>query len=118
MIKEKWKVVVGYEGIYEVSNHGRVRSLVKKEIIIMSQYTHYKGHKFIYLSKKGRKKFFVHRLVACAFILNPDNKSLVNHIDENKQNNIVTNLEWMTDGENTRYYWARKGIEINNNIPF
>ncbi len=117
MADEEWRVVEKYEGLYEVSSYGQVRSLRNK--IVMKQWIHYKGHKFIYLCNKGRRKFFVHRLVAVAFIPNPNMKLLVNHIDENKANNHISNLEWMTEGENTRYYWSRKGIEINpENKPF
>lgn len=117
---EHWRPVKDYEGQYEVSNHGRVRSFYKGKTVIMKSWKHYKGHLFIYLSKSGeRRKFFVHRLVAVAFIPNPQLKLLVNHIDEVKHNNLVTNLEWMTEGENTRYYWARKGVEINpDNLEF
>lgn len=109
---EQWKKIIGYEGLYEISNHGRVKSLQNKEPLIMKQSTHYKGHKTLYLQiggRKNRKKFFVHRLVACAFIPNPENKPLVNHKDEVKANNIHTNLEWMTDGENTRYSMHLRG---------
>ena len=116
-MEEEWMAIIGYENLYEISNKGQVRSLRNK--IIMKQLTHYKGYKYLYLGNHGRKKFFVHRLVACAFIPNKDNKEIVNHIDENKSNNIITNLEWMTVGENTRYYWEQRGIEINNDdIPF
>lgn len=100
---EKWLPIKGYEGRYEVSDYGRVRSLFKE--IVMQQYKHYKGHMFLslYDHEYGRKKYFVHRLVAMTFISNPENKECVNHKDENKQNNNVSNLEWMTSGENTRY---------------
>lgn len=102
-MKENWLPIKGYEGRYEVSDCGRVRSIFKD--IIMCQSVHYKGHKVIYLSdhEYGRKKYFVHRLVAMAFIPNLENKECVNHKDENKQNNNVSNLEWLTSGENTRY---------------
>ena len=103
-----------------MSNHGNVRSLHRGKVVVLKSWKHYKGHLFLYLCRNGeRKKFFVHRLVAVAFIPNPQMKLLVNHIDEVKHNNIVTNLEWMTEGENTRYYWARKGVEINpDNLEF
>lgn len=115
MPEEEWRVVIDYEGLYEVSNHGKVRSFCRGKNLILKSWKHYKGHLFLYLSKNGeRRKFFVHRLVAVAFIPNPQMKLLVNHIDEVKHNNIVTNLEWMTEGENTRYYFTRRGIVINN----
>lgn len=75
----------------------------------MSQYTHYKGYKFLYLmSETGRIKFFVHRLVAVAFIENPHKKPIVNHIDCNKSNNLLSNLEWMTDSENVNWYFKNR----------
>lgn len=117
-IKEEWRPIAGYEGLYEVSDQGRIRSLCKGKCLISPKIKflqkHYKGHLFIYLYKEGeRKKFFVHRIVAVAFIPNPYMKLLVNHIDEVKHNNAVTNLEWMTEGENIRYYWKMRGVEIN-----
>lgn len=114
-MKEEWKNIAEYEGLYKISNFGRVYSV--KNDIIMKMWLHYKGHKFLYLCKNGRKKFFVHRLVACAFIPNPDNKPLVNHIDCNKANNNVNNLEWNTDAENTQHYFAHKNYP-KDDIPF
>lgn len=102
-MREEWRKINGYESIYEISSLGNVKS-IKSGIGRMKQFTHYKGHLFIFLTKGlRRKKFFVHRLVACAFIPNPENKECVNHKDEDKKNNKVGNLEWMTSGENTRY---------------
>lgn len=104
---EQWIKIKGYEDMYEISNIGRVRSTSKN--IIMRPQIHYKGHLFLHLYKdKVYRKFFIHRLVADHFIPNPDNKEVVNHIDENKKNNNVSNLEWMTSGENTRYYHFMK----------
>lgn len=117
MMTEQWKQIKGYEGLYEISNHGRVRSFHKKPFI-MKQWMHYKGHMFIHLNNMGRRKFFVHRLVALAFIPNPENKDVVNHIDSNKANNLVTNLEWMTGAENTRYYFEGRGILLDDNQEF
>lgn len=118
MSNEVWKKIKGFER-YEVSNLGRVRSRTKGKPLVMKQLTHYKGYKYIYIWNHKKCKFFVHRLVAITFIINPDNKPIVNHIDENKANNHILNLEWMTDGENTRYYWAKRGVEINpSNLEF
>ena len=112
MIDEQWIKIKNYEDFYEISNHGRIRSLSKN--IVMKQMTHYKGYKFVHLYiNKKRKKFFIHVLVASHFIPNPDNKKIVNHIDENKKNNHITNLEWMTSGENTRYYHLMRKKEKN-----
>lgn len=102
-LAEIWKAVDGYEGLYEVSNTGKVRSLYRykrtlKPIISNS------GYERVDLFKnKTRKQFSVHRLVACAFVNNPDNKPFVNHKDENKTNNHSNNLEWVTPEENCVY---------------
>lgn len=100
-MEEIFKPVVGHEKHYIVSNFGRVMSDIK-------------GHGFVEIKgwKDGRgyqrieidhKLYLKHRLVAMAFIPNPENKEQVNHKDENKQNNRVDNLEWMTNAENHNY---------------
>lgn len=103
---EQWKDVVGYEGLYKVSDRGRVCTLKGRKKQLLSPATHYKGHLQLYLYGKTEKpkKFFVHRLVAAAFLAPVEGKDLVNHIDSNKKNNLVSNLEYMTVGENTRHY--------------
>lgn len=98
--KEKWLPVVGYEDLYMVSNYGRIYSIPNDNKVggILKHHVDKKsGYHFIILSK-NHKKFntSVHRLVAIAFIPNPDNKPTVNHIDGNKDNNNVDNLEWAT----------------------
>ena len=92
---EIWKDIPGYEGVYQVSNLGNVKSLPR-------MVSNGKGYLCIELKDKNGKYHFcgVHRLVAVAFIENPDNKPQINHIDGNKKNNIVENLEWCTNGEN------------------
>lgn len=98
--EEKWLPVVGYEDLYEVSNFGRIYSIPNDNKVggILKHHVDKKsGYHFIILSK-NHKKFntSVHRLVAIAFIPNPNNKPTVNHIDGNKDNNNVDNLEWAT----------------------
>ena len=106
---EIFKDIPGYEGLYEVSNYGRVLSLPKgdgngnkyrylKPEVCIKPNTNY--HR-VSLSKDGKvTRFLVHRLVAQVFIENPLNKPMVNHIDNNGENNMVSNLEWCTGKEN------------------
>lgn len=108
-MKEIWKDILGYEGLYQVSNLGNVKSLPKlcghrptKERLVTQ--CEQKKYKRVTLCKNNvLKKVSVHRLVANAFIPNPENKPCVNHKDENPSNNNVENLEWVTCKENTNY---------------
>lgn len=101
MKKEIWRMIPGYEGLYEVSNFGRVRSFLRGKIRKLSNEN---GYMRIILYKNGSiKKFNVHRLVAMAFIPNPDNLPCINHKDENKSNNHVDNLEWCDYTYNNNY---------------
>lgn len=101
---EVWKDVVGYEGKYQVSNQGNVKSLFwhrKKEERLLKLDRDRRGYVTCFLYEDGiRKQFSVHRVVAMAFIPNLDNKSQVNHINGNKADNRVENLEWCTNREN------------------
>lgn len=96
---DEWKEVVGYEGLYKVSDKGEVYTV--KNNIMMKQRK--KGIYYtVNLRKNDKSKnYFVHRLVAIAFIPNPDNKLVVNHIDRNGLNNNIKNLEWVTYSENS-----------------
>ena len=100
MQTENWKDVPNYEGYYQVSNLGRMKSfnLNKETILTKPNYNHYST--IILCKNKIRKSFRIHRLVAICFLPNPENKPQVNHIDGNKCNNTVVNLEWVTSQEN------------------
>lgn len=108
---EKWLDIAGYEGLYQVSSFGRVRAMyrngmrrVLKQQILNASITPY-GYKAIGLSDINGvvRTFLVHRLVAMAFIPNPDNLPVINHKDENKLNNRVDNIEWCTRAYNNTY---------------
>ena len=105
-MEEQWKDIQGYEGLYQVSNLGKVKSLnylhTGKEQILKPGKNN--GYLAVVLCKNGKVKTFkIHRLVATTFISNPLNKPCVNHIDCNPQNNNVDNLEWVTQRENIQY---------------
>ena len=121
MEQELWKDISSFEGLYQISNLGRVKSLEKKRgrnlgviipEIIMKLSLSKRGYPRVQLQKnKFKKTIEVHKLVAGAFIENKYNKPQINHIDGNKKNNHVNNLEWCTNNENQKH--AQK-IGINN----
>lgn len=122
-MKEIWKDIPEYEGLYQISNYGRVKSLnyrrMNKENILKPRVDK-KGYIHYALKKnKMTKEYKAHRLVALMFIPNPCNKKQVNHKDFNKQNNFVDNLEWCTNGENQKHSYKynlnRKNFFKTNN---
>lgn len=124
MNKEIWKDIPNYEGLYQISNLGNVKSLSrykqnhnKKQIVeekIRKNIISKTGYYTCMLNKNGKNKLFkVHRLVALVFIDNPNNLPIVNHIDGNKLNNNYKNLEWCTYSHNNKeaYRLGLKGNE-------
>lgn len=124
---EEWREIPGYDGRYQISNFGRIRSvpyvnyqssshpgiMMKRHIPgkIMSPTNNGNGYMIIALRYKGskRKNHYIHRLVAEAFIPNPDGFAEVNHIDYDKGNNIVTNLEWVSREQNLS--WSKDNMQ-------
>lgn len=128
MNNEIWKPIKGYEGIYEVSNLGRIKSLERKvyadfkfgktrtykERILKPGIVN--GYQQVKLRDNSNKIVYVHRLVAETFINNPNNYKTINHIDGNKQNNCVDNLEWCTQKENVRHAWETGLVDKEKKI--
>ena len=123
-MQEIWKDIKGYEGLYQVSNLGRIKSLSKfvnnnpksskfgyytKERILKTSKSN-NGYLIVHLFKNSKQyTIYIHRLVAITFIPNSNNLLQVDHIDGNKQNNRIDNLEWVTPKENINRAW-RKGL--------
>lgn len=126
---EAWKDIEGYEGIYQISSFGRVKSLsrwrdtrggsgyITKEKI-MSLKTSKSGYLTIGLRSGGKKFYSVHRLVALHFISNKENKPTVNHIDSDKTNNAVSNLEWSTHSEQMQHAVKNDLLEVRGSPKF
>lgn len=99
---EEWRDIAGYEGLYQVSNFGRVKSFHKGKISIMTPYVTPNGYLMVTLHNgKNRKRMTIHRLVAKAFLSNPENFPAVDHKFGNKFDNCAENLEWVSYAENT-----------------
>ena len=125
MTQEIWKEVKGFQGLYEVSNLGRIKQLERmrtgkrsnskmKECI--KKVCHH-AHGYSTVTLMTNKRFLVHRLVAIAFIPNPNNYAEVNHIDWNKKNNSVENLEWCTRKYNLIHAYQNPIVMINAKSP-
>ncbi len=110
---EQWRPVVGYEGCYEVSDAGRIRNQRRKGSIL-KPVKHENGYTFVMLSKNGAKKInSIHRIVAEAFIPNPENKPQVNHKNGIRNDNRLENLEWVTCSENAIHSFRVLGRKPN-----
>ena len=118
MEEEVWKPIKGYEGLYEISNLGRVKSLNYRGTgkgKILKNIEDRKGYLKVCLTKNGRHKIFrVHRLVAEAFIPNPENKPCVDHINTIKNDNRIENLRWVTNKENNNNPLTKKKYSKNH----
>lgn len=121
---EIWKDIENYEGYYQVSNKGRVKSLERDiscrgrkhtlKMLYLKEDVSDSGYKRVTLSKKSvTKRFLTHRLVAKAFLENPENKPFINHIDNNPQNNTIKNLEYVTHSENMLHAQRQKRLHKN-----
>ncbi len=129
MVNEIWKDIEEYEGLYQVSNIGRVKSLYriveggrsKNQVVperILSTPVNSRGYPIVMLRNRGKKKSInVHRLVAMTFIPNPNRLPQVNHRDEDKCNNHVSNLEWCNSQYNNTYGTAQNRSSRTKKIP-
>jgi len=120
---ENWKQINGFIGKYEISNLGRVKSLArvtphghhKKERILKNTLLNTGYYQVNLYSNKGPVKKALHRLIATAFLPNPDNKPYINHIDGNPRNNSLNNLEWCNASENQIHAMAtglnKRGVD-------
>jgi hypothetical protein len=111
---EVWKDIDGYDGKYQVSNYGRIRSTYaenKRRIVILKPMVQKNGYLYVALWKNNKKKNkLIHRLVASLFVDNPNCYTEVNHKDENKENNMANNLEWCAHKDNINYGTCKQKI--------
>lgn len=120
LIPEEWRAIAGYEGMYEISNYGRVKSLARSIVRSNGNPQSFKekllrpglatmGYFTVSLCNLGvHRSFYVHILVATAFIPNPKNLDQVNHKDTIKINNFFLNFEWVSNRENSSHAWLKK----------
>lgn len=121
-MNEEWRDIKGFEGAYQVSNLGRIKRIASSRRYssehIMSPHKVGNGYYSVSLTYKGKKKMLkIHRVVAEAFIPNPNNYPEINHKDENPLNNTVDNLEWCTHLYNSRYGTRGHRIGQSHNKP-
>jgi len=102
-MEEQWKDIIGYEGLYQISNLGSVKSLKYGKERILKPIKKKDGYLTVVLYNGVEKKMYIHRLVAINFIPNENNLQEINHKDENKDNNCVKNLEWTDHITNMQY---------------
>ena len=126
MKNEEWRDVAGYEGRYQVSSMGRVKSLERKDCLgrtvkerVLKPCDNGRGYLYISLSDGTgeHKRHYIHRLVGEAFVSNPLEKEDVNHKDENPSNNHASNLEWLTHKENLNYGMRNERVAKANSKP-
>lgn len=116
---EEWKDIPNYEGYYQASTLGRIKSLWYGKEKILKLNGDGQGYLQVFLCKNGTKKIFkVHKLIALTFLPNPNNFPEVNHKNENRSCNIKTNLEWCTTAYNTRYSQAKRVIQYDKQGNF
>lgn len=113
-MREIWRDIKGYENEYQVNQYGEIRTLkdssvCKANTILKPQISKRNGYVYQMLWKNGKAKLFrVHRIVASAFVDNPNNYKQVNHIDGNKTNNNAENLEWCSQSQNMKHAYKNK----------
>ena len=109
--EEIWKDIEGYDGLYQISDKGRVKSLNFGKEKILKPWKSGCGYLLVDICKNGDKKhYLIHRLVAMTFIPNPQNFTQINHMDEDKSNNNANNLEWCTAKYNSNYGTHNKRV--------
>jgi hypothetical protein len=100
---EVWRDIPGYEGLYQASTFGRIKSLVRRKERVLKPTVRRDGYASVKICGKKQQRKLVHRLVAETFLANPQNKREVNHLDGNKTNNSISNLEWVSPSENKKH---------------